>query len=31
MIEDKKHNKKFSALTPEVLKENKRIYTEALD
>lgn len=30
MIEDKKHNK-FSALTPEVLKENKRIYTEALD
>lgn len=30
MIEDITHNK-FSALTPEVLKENKRIYTEALD
>ena len=29
-MEDITHNK-FSALTPEVLKENKRIYTEALD
>ena len=30
MMEDTKHNK-FNALTPEVLKENKQIYTEALD
>lgn len=30
MLEDVKHNK-FNALTPEVLKENKQIYTEALD
>lgn len=30
MMEDTKHNK-FNALTPEVLKENKKIYTEALD
>ena len=30
MVEDVKHNK-FNALTPEVLKENKQIYTEALD
>ncbi|PRT73466.1 hypothetical protein C6A24_07685 [Streptococcus anginosus] len=29
-MEDTKHNK-FNALTPEVLKENKQIYTEALD
>ncbi|HBF8299249.1 TPA: hypothetical protein KOZ27_000150 [Clostridioides difficile] len=29
-MEDVKHNK-FNALTPEVLKENKQIYTEALD
>ena len=30
MMEDTKHNK-FNALTPEGLKENKQIYTEALD
>lgn len=30
MMEDAKHNK-FNALTPEVLKANKQIYTEALD
>ena len=30
MADEIKHNK-FNALTPEVLKENKQIYTEALD
>lgn len=30
MVDEIKHNK-FNALTPEVLKENKQIYTEALD